>query len=38
MDPFDDLWEAPEMTCRELIAAGAATGFVAALNVSRETN
>jgi len=34
MDTFDHLWEEAEVTRRELIAAGAATGFVAGFALS----
>ena len=34
MDQFDDLWERAEISRRELIASGAATGFVAGFALS----
>jgi hypothetical protein len=34
MDTFDDLWEEAEATRRDLVAAGATTGFVAGFALS----
>jgi|SRR5581483_5002455 len=36
MDAFDDLWRQAEMTRRKLIAAGAASGFVAGFALSAQ--
>lgn len=36
MDTFDHLWEEAEVTRRELLAAGAATGFVAGFAMSTQ--
>lgn len=36
MDTFDDLWEAADITRRELIATGATTGFVAGFALSAQ--
>lgn len=36
MDRFDDLWEEAEATRRELVAAGAETGFVAGFALSAQ--
>ena len=36
MDTFDDLWQEAEMTRRKLIAAGAASGFVAGFALSAQ--
>jgi carboxymethylenebutenolidase len=36
MDTFDDLWRQAELTRRKLIAAGAATGFVAGFALSAQ--
>lgn len=36
MDTFDDLWEQAEINQRALVAAGAATGFVAGFAMSTQ--
>jgi carboxymethylenebutenolidase len=36
MDSFDDLWEQAELTRRELVAAGAATGYIAGFAASAQ--